>query len=182
MAIAAARSLTRRLGQFDLWLCLWCNRAVHRRLLQRGFALVSRLGDGVFWYSLMAVLPLARGRAGLATSLHMALVGLIALLLYRGLKRRCSRPRPAHAHPGIHLGTAPLDLYSFPSGHTLHAVAFTAVALAHFPALFWVLVPFTALVALSRVILGLHYPSDVLAGATIGAALAGASFLLPLIA
>jgi membrane-associated phospholipid phosphatase len=58
---------------------------------------------------------------------------------------------------------APLDEFSFPSGHTLHAVSFTIVALAYYPWLAPLLVPFTAGVALSRVVLGLHYPSDVLA-------------------
>ena len=66
----------------------------------------------------------------------------------------------------------PLDRYSFPSGHTLHAVCFTWQAVAHFPELAWVLVAAATLIALSRVILGLHYPTDVVAGGTIGALLA----------
>jgi undecaprenyl-diphosphatase len=70
---------------------------------------------------------------------------------------------------------APLDEFSFPSGHTLHAVAFSLVAIAHYPPLAWVLVPFTAAVAASRVVLGLHYPSDVLAATSFGAAVAAAS-------
>ena len=72
----------------------------------------------------------------------------------------------------------PLDRYSFPSGHTLHAVCFTWQAVAHFPALAWVLVPMAALIAASRVVLGLHYPSDVIAGAGVGAALACAGMAL----
>ena len=88
------------------------------------------------------------------------------------------RQRPYILHGGITLGTAPLDTYSFPSGHTLHAVAFTMVALAYCPQLAWLLIPLTGLVAASRVILGLHYPSDVFAGAVIGALLARGSFMI----
>src|SRR3546814_10187080 len=73
---------------------------------------------------------------------------------------------------------APLDEFSFPSGHTLHAVAFSLVAVAHYPALAWLVLPFAASVAASRVVLGLHYPSDVLAATAIGSALAGLSLWL----
>ena len=76
------------------------------------------------------------------------------------------------------IGAAPLDRYSFPSGHTLHAVSFTVLATAYFPALGWVLVPFASLVAASRVVLGLHYPTDVLAGALLGTMLAGGALAL----
>ncbi len=71
-----------------------------------------------------------------------------------------------------------LDQFSFPSGHTLHATVFSIVAVYYFPVLIWLVLPFSVMVALSRPILGLHYPSDVLAGALIGAALAAASIFL----
>lgn len=70
--------------------------------------------------------------------------------------------------------------FSFPSGHTLHAVPFTLMALGHCPMLAWLLIPFTVGVGASRVVLGLHYPSDVLAATGIGVAIASVSLWLVL--
>ncbi len=164
----------RRMEELDLSVCLLFNRPVHRPAVQRTFSTVSRLGDGLAWYGLMGVLPLAAGRAGLKAALHMGVVGLAGVGLYKLLKRACVRERPFAVHPSVRRGMAPLDRYSFPSGHTLHAVGFTLVAVRRFPVLAWVLVPFAGLVACSRMVLGLHYPSDVLAGAAIGGVLATA--------
>lgn len=142
------------------------------------FRLVSRLGDGVFWYSVTLALIVTQGRPGLDIALRMLATGMIGLVLYKLLKSRTGRPRPYQVLAGIRAGIDPLDAFSFPSGHTLHAVAFTVVAVSRFPALASVLVPFTLLVALSRVLLGLHYPSDVLAGAAVGALVAEAVLAL----
>jgi undecaprenyl-diphosphatase len=76
----------------------------------------------------------------------------------------------------IRPGADPLDQFSFPSGHTLHAVSFSILMVAHCPQLAWLVVPFALAVAASRLVLGLHYPSDVLAGAALGALIAAASF------
>lgn len=158
--------------------CLRVNRICARRGILCYFSLVSRLGDGVFWYVLMAGLVLFDGMRGLNASLHLALTGLVALLLYKWLKRWTRRPRPFASDRRIQAWIAPLDEFSFPSGHTLHAVAFSLVAMAHYAWLAWLLVPFTASVAVSRVVLGLHYPSDVLAATAIGTAMAGLSLWL----
>lgn len=158
-----------------LW-CLRANALCGHRLIRRFFAIVSRLGDGVFWYALMGALALFGGRVGQNAALHMAAISLVSLLLYKGLKRWTRRPRPCASDLRIRAWVAPLDEFSFPSGHTLHAVGFTIVALAYVPALAWLLIPFAASVAASRVVLGLHYPSDVLAATGIGSALALGSF------
>jgi undecaprenyl-diphosphatase len=158
--------------------CLRANRVCARQGALRYFAAISRLGDGGFWYALMGALVVVEGVAGLHASLHLAVTGLIALSLYTLLKRWTRRPRPFASDVRIHAWVAPLDEFSFPSGHTLHAVAFSLVAMAHYPMLAWLLVPFTASVAVSRVVLGLHYPSDVLAATGIGSALAALSLWL----
>jgi len=169
-----------RMDQAELRCCVAFNRAVHRAGLRRTFQVASRLGDGVVWYALIALLPLVYGRPGMEAALRMAVAGLVGLLIYRSLKHRFVRERPFITHSAITRAAAPLDRFSFPSGHTLHAVSFTVIVLAAFPVLAWVIAPLALLIALSRVVLGLHYPSDVLAGAVIGYAVANAALWLPL--
>ncbi|WP_426664188.1 phosphatase PAP2 family protein [Rhodanobacter aciditrophus] len=163
---------------FDRRVCVAANRWGTRRAVGAFFGLVSRLGDGMFWYALMLALALLDGRHGLQAAMHMAATGLAALLLYRWLKRHTRRPRPFRACPGVIAHVPPLDEFSFPSGHTLQAVSFTVVALAWYPLLAPLLLVFTVLVAASRVILGLHYPSDVLAAIGIGGTLGALSLRL----
>jgi undecaprenyl-diphosphatase len=108
----------------------------------------------------------------------MLTVGAIGWVAYKILKRSLVRERPFVGLVGIECAMPPLDRYSFPSGHTLHAVAFTTLGIAFVPSLAVVLLPFALLVAASRVVLGLHYPSDVLVGAVLGAGLAAGSLAL----
>lgn len=157
-----------RINQLDLALCLRMNRVSHFRPWRELFRVVSRLGNGMFWYTLMALLPIAYGTSALSTVGRMALAGLLGLAVYKWLKKRTSRPRPCQVYAAISAAAPALDRFSFPSGHTLHAVSLSLVAVAGFQALDVVLLPFALLVALSRPILGLHYPSDVLAGALLG--------------
>lgn len=159
----------------EVHLCRRANLWGARRAIARFFGIVSRLGDGVFWYALMIAIAALGGAKGLFVALQMALTGLLAAAMYRSLKRWTRRPRPFRTHRDIVPLVLPLDEFSFPSGHTLHAVTFTIIALAWFPMLAPLLIPFALLVAASRVVLGLHYPSDVLAATLIGCALATAS-------
>lgn len=161
-------------ARFDLAeyrLCRGMNGVASYRGLRMVMQAASRLGNGVFWYVLMAFLPIIYGAAGVRCALMMAASGVTGLLLYRALKHWLVRERPFIRHPGITLAMPPLDRYSFPSGHTLHAVCFSWQVAAQFPELALIVIPFALLVAASRVVLGLHYPSDVVAGALIGALL-----------
>ena len=171
-------NLNLQLQQIKTWdaeLCAFCNRQSRSFTVRNLFRIASRLGDGVFWYTLMIVLLLEDGAAALPAVLHMIAVGLVGTLLYKFIKGKTLRPRPFNVYPAIKCVGKTLDQFSFPSGHTMHAAAFSIVVLAYYPGLFWLVVPFATLVGLSRPILGLHYPSDVLAGAALGAMIAGIS-------
>lgn len=163
---------------FDRRLCLVANRWGARRAVGRFFGAISRLGDGIVWYALMLVLATCGGTRGALAAAHMLATGIVAVAIYRYLKRWTRRPRPFRRCDGVVAHVPPLDEFSFPSGHTLHAVSFSVVALAYFPALAPLLFVLCALIAASRVVLGLHYPSDVLAAIVIGAGLGQLSLCL----
>lgn len=165
------------LTRWDLGLTLLMNKSLTLRGVQPFFALVSWLGNGKFWYALLMLLPLFSPGAGSRASVHMLFVGLMNLSIYKLVKSRTRRPRPCNAYVEILRGAVPLDEFSFPSGHTMHAVGFSIVAIAWLPQLTVLLAGFTVLIALSRVILGLHYPTDVVLGAALGLAIAMSSFL-----
>ena len=170
--------LARRPGWRERGWCLVANRWGARWEVRSFFRAISRLGDGELWYALIFAPMFLDPVMGLQATANLALVGGISALLYRRLKHWTKRPRPFAADGRIRAWVAPLDEYSFPSGHTLHAVSFSIVACAWYPRLTWVMVPFTACVAMSRVELGMHYPSDVFAAALIGGGIAAAT--LPL--
>ncbi len=157
------------LSALDRRVVVSVNRLNLRPHLGRFFAVVSRLGDGVFWYALMAVIPFVHGWEAWPLSVALALNGAACTLIYKMLKVSTRRCRPCDAVVAMHRTVAPLDRFSFPSGHTLHAVGFTLLTILVQPVWTAILVPFAILVAISRLVLGLHWPSDVIAGACIGA-------------
>jgi undecaprenyl-diphosphatase len=108
----------------------------------------------------------------------MTVTATVGLALYKLIKHRAVRERPYITHSAIECASAPLDRYSFPSGHTMHAVCFTLMTTSYFAEWTSVLVALTSLIALSRVVLGLHYPTDVAAGAVLGGSLGTVSVLL----
>lgn len=162
----------RSINSLDSALCVRINRVSRVRLARQFFRGVSRIGDGVVWYVLMVALLVLDGAAAWPVVMRMIVAGALGIMIYKALKVRTSRPRPYRVVPAVTAAAMPLDEFSFPSGHTLHAVSMTLIATAGYPELSTLLIPVAILIGASRPILGLHYPSDVLAGAAIGAAIA----------
>ena len=127
-----------------LWDEAWCLRFNHAAAIPwlcTLFRAVSRLGDGIAWYALMAGLLAVNGATTMPTVLHMAAVGAAGFGMYKWLKARTLRPRPYEVQTAIRRGANALDRFSFPSGHTLHAVSFSIVVVSYYPTAAWLVVP-----------------------------------------
>jgi undecaprenyl-diphosphatase len=175
------RRVTLAFARFDaaeLKFCRYLNRSSRSSFVRETFRAISWLGDGWVWYAILAALPLLYGMDGLSASLQMTATAALGIAIYKLIKNRAVRERPYITHSAIECASAPLDRYSFPSGHTLHAVCFTIVLSRYFPEWTAALASLALLIALSRVILGLHYPTDVAAGAALGGSLAFGSLQL----
>lgn len=163
------------LDQLEIGLCLRLNALSQNRAVREFFFSVSRLGDYPAYLIAGIACAAMLEEAGLVFIVQCLVTAAVGILLYKLLKNWLVRERPYVTHAGISCAAAPLDKYSFPSGHTMHAVSFAILFSAHVPEMVWLMAPFAGLVAMSRMILGLHYPTDVLVGAALGAGLASGS-------
>src|SRR5436190_15585831 len=135
----------------------------------------TRGGDGGLWYALALAVAIYGGPLRFHALLASTLAVASGVALFLELKRLFRRKRPCALEPHCWAELLPPDQFSFPSGHTITAFA-VAVSVSRFypDATGWLL--FCAIsIAASRILLGMHFLSDVLAGAAIGTALAFAS-------
>lgn len=148
-----------------LWLRLWMIWA-------------TRAGDGWLWAAIGVAVALAGGDERWLALETSAVSVAAGIAVFQILKRLADRRRPCEIEPHAWADLLPPDRFSFPSGHSLTAFAVTASLAAFYPAALGFLLVCAVSVALSRILLGMHFLSDVVVGAALGAWLGYASFLL----
>src|SRR5438477_7248275 len=169
---------TARLSAPDYFLMVRLNRWRPPRWIRVWMLAATRAGDGWLWWccglAVLASNDVARYQAILAAALAV----LAGTLSFKVLKRAVGRKRPCAIEPHCWATLLPPDQFSFPSGHSITAFA-VAVSLGYFyPPLLAGLLFCAASVAVSRILLGLHFLSDVLAGSALGVALGYTAALL----
>ncbi len=168
--------MIRLISAGDRRLMLRVNRWHAPLWIRRWMVLATRGGDGWLW-STIGLLILLFGGDRRFEALEAAAVSLGAgQLTFFVLKRLIGRERPCATETHCWACLLPPDRFSFPSGHTITAFAITFSLGLYYPTLLAGLVFCALSVAASRVILGLHYVSDVIAGMLIGLAIGVGAF------
>ena len=138
----------------------------------------SRAGDGWLWAALAIPILWLGGHRRYEAMWVLSLAVLAGILLFLILKRLVDRERPCSIAPIQWKDLVPPDRFSFPSGHSITAFAVTVPLSIFYPSyMLWLL--FCAVsVALSRVVLGLHFLSDVVVGSAMGAGIGYMAYTL----
>ncbi len=131
----------------------------------------TRAGDGWLWFALAATVLFFGGPARLQALGAGALAAGAGIAIFVNLKKAIGRRRPCVLEPHCWANLLPPDQFSFPSGHSITAFAVAVSIGAFYPPLFAGLLFCAASVAASRILLGMHFLSDVVAGGAIGALL-----------
>lgn len=131
----------------------------------------TRGGDGWLWYAMGLAILLFGGESRFAALGAAGTAAILSILLFVWLKRFARRSRPCQIERHCWATLLPPDQFSFPSGHTMTAFAVAIPLSLFYPSLTIGLLFCAISIAISRILLGMHFLSDVLAGAVIGTGL-----------
>jgi undecaprenyl-diphosphatase len=156
--MAVARNLWQSIERRDHRVMRRMNRWRAPRWIRYWMIGATRAGDGWLWYGLGVMVAIYGGPQRWAAVGAAAAAGVVGVFVFKAIKR-----------------VLPPDKFSFPSGHTMTAFSVALVVSYFYPGLEAPLFFMAISIAVSRVVLGMHFLSDVLAGAVLGVALGCAS-------
>ncbi len=157
--------LLQQIHYLDVKTFQWCLKRKHHNTIVMLSHWVSRSADG-YLYAFAAVMVCYFARWDILQILALAFT--IERVIYFVLKNQLRRNRPPQAIPGYRSAVIPADQFSFPSGHTSAAFLVASIGLAYHPIFLLLFAVWAPLVATSRVMLGVHFPTDTVAGAILG--------------
>ena len=153
--------------KYDVFMFTWLINARMYSALAKTSRYLSKTGDGQLYVLITGFLYWHEGIESLCLN-AILLAFLIERPLYFVLKNSLKRNRPEAALKNFHSIITPSDQFSFPSGHTSAAFMMATLLGYYFPPLIIPLYCWATLVGFSRVVLGVHFPTDVLVGILLG--------------
>ena len=132
----------------------------------------TRAGDGWLWYLTGLLILLFGGENRLTATAAAGSAAITGIGLFISVKKISGRKRPCEIEPHVWARLLPPDQFSFPSGHTITAFAVAVSVGEFYPVVLGILLFCALAIAISRILLGMHFLSDVVAGAMIGTGLA----------
>jgi len=161
------------LFEIDKAVFYFFNHTLSAKPLDRFFSLITDVNSWYITYIIMLGILVTKGgkRGRIAAVMAILLIATSDQISSNFLKNLFDRVRPCNFLPDVITPIGPEGTLSFPSSHAVNNFAVAMFFAILFPNLKWVLFITAALIAISRPYLGLHYPSDIVAGALIGSAI-----------
>lgn len=144
------------------------NRHFEKKLLNFFFRNITHLGGAVFTIASVLILMILSSGDTRKTAISSALALSLSHIPVHIVKKMFPRKRPYLKLEKTNFHANPLQDHSFPSGHTTAIFSVIIPFILFIPTLSFILIPLGVCVGISRIYLGLHYPSDVLAGTILG--------------
>jgi undecaprenyl-diphosphatase len=158
------------LQQFEVKLFRKINQVFNRRIVNKYFAFITHMGGAIFTIASVLLLLLITNGPTQMTTVASAIALTVSHVIVQLVKRFFPRKRPYMALDEIFVTEKPLKDPSFPSGHST-AIFSVLIPFILFSPIFSISIFLLVLglsVAISRIVLGLHYPSDVAVGILLG--------------
>ncbi len=170
--MTAHQTMLQFIATRDLKLMRKVNKWFAPKWIRLWAMVATRAGDGWLWYLTGLAVLLFGGENRLTAVASAGSAALIGIGLFKAIKNLSGRRRPCEIEPHCWAKLLPPDQFSFPSGHSITAFAVAITLSQFYPALYPALLFCALSIAASRILLGMHFLSDVVVGAILGTGLA----------